>query len=145
MPGLGPAFVNALKVHQEIYERTHGLVGHRLMLGMRTLLLHTTGARSGVRRTNALVYAPDGGRYLVVPSNGGANRYPAWWHNLVKNPEVDLNIGPRRKKAIATWVMPGEVDFDRMWKLCNIANRGQFRQYANKTVRPLPVVVLTPR
>ena len=63
----------ALRIHAQVYERTDGLVGHR-MLGVPTLLLRTTGRRTGVTRTNALVYASDGGRYLVVPSNGGADR-----------------------------------------------------------------------
>ncbi|HSV37800.1 MAG TPA: nitroreductase/quinone reductase family protein [Nocardioidaceae bacterium] len=144
MPGMGSAFVTALRVHQEIYVRSHGVVGHRLLLGMRTLVLHTTGAKSGVRRSNALVYAPDKGRYLVVPSNGGANRHPGWFHNLRKEPEVDVWIGVQRKRARASWVMPGEPDFERLWKLCNIANRGQFDQYRTKTARPIPVVVLTP-
>lgn len=142
---MGSTFVNALKVHQEIYVRSRGIVGHRLLLGMRTLVLHTTGAKSGVRRANALVYAPDGGRYLVVPSNGGANRYPGWFHNLRNDPEVDIWIGVKRKRVRASWVMPGEPDFERLWKLCNIANRGQFDQYRRKTARPIPVVVLTPR
>ena len=145
MPGMGSAFVNALKVHQEIYVRSHGLVGHRLLLGMRTLVLNTTGAKTGEPRANALVYARDNGRYLVVPSNGGANRHSAWFHNLRKNPDADVWVGVRRKQVRATWVFPGEPDFERLWKLCNIANRGQFDQYRKKTRRPIPVVVLTPR
>jgi deazaflavin-dependent oxidoreductase (nitroreductase family) len=144
MAGLGSAFVNALKVHQEIYVRSHGVLGHRLLLGMRTLVLNTTGAKSGEPRRNALVYAPDGGRYLVVPSNGGAHRYPAWWHNLRKQPDADIWVGVKRVNVRASWVMPGEPDFERMWKLCNIANRGQFDAYTRKTSRPIPVVVLTP-
>lgn len=142
---MGSAFVNALKVHQEIYVRSRGIVGHRLLLGMRTLVLHTTGAKSGESRANALVYAPDGGRYLVVPSNGGANRHPGWFHNLRTNPDADVWVGVRRQQVRASWVMPGEPDFERMWRLCNIANRGQFDQYRTKTSRPIPVVVLTPR
>ena len=71
MPSLKTrAFVTALKVHQLVYERSGGLVGHRL-LGMPTLLLRTTGRRSGQTRTSALVYAEDAGRRLVCASNGG--------------------------------------------------------------------------
>lgn len=145
MPGMGSAFVTALKVHQEIYVRSHGLVGHRLLLGMRTLVLHTTGAKTGAHRANALVYAPDDGRYLVVPSNGGANRHPGWYHNLRKQPDVEIWIGVRRKQVHASSVFPGEPDFERLWRLCNIANRGQFDHYRKKTERKIPVVVLTPR
>ena len=145
MAGLGSAFVTALKVHQEIYERSQGYVGHRLLMGTRALLLHTTGRKTGERRTNALVYATDAGRYLVVPSNGGANRYPAWWHNLNAEPDVDIWLGRKRLEVTGSWVMPGEDDFDRLWDLCNIANHQQFRAYQKKTARPIPVVVLTPR
>ena len=61
-----------LRLHERLYEATDGRVGHR-MVGVPTLLLRTTGARSGVTRTNALVYARDGADYLVVASNGGAS------------------------------------------------------------------------
>ena len=88
-------FATALRVHQKIYERTDGLVGHRL-LRVPTLLLRTTGARSGATRTNALVYARDGDRYLVVSSNGGADRAPAWLHNLRKSPAAEVQIGRKR-------------------------------------------------
>ncbi len=66
-----------LRVHACVYERTDGRVGHRI-LGLPTLLLRTTGRKSGVTRTNALVYARDEQRYVVVPSNGarGAPHLP---------------------------------------------------------------------
>ena len=62
-------FGNVLRVHEKLYVATDGRVGHRL-LGVPTLLLRTTGRRSGVTRTNALVYARDGAGYLVVASKG---------------------------------------------------------------------------
>src|SRR4051812_38214410 len=58
----------ALRVHERIYKATDGRLGHRL-IGVPTLLLRTTGRRSGATRTNSLVYARDGGDYLIVPSN----------------------------------------------------------------------------
>ena len=64
-----------LRLHQAIYERTDGRLGHRT-IGVPTLLLRTTGRRSGATRTNGLVYARDGDAYLVVASNGGADREP---------------------------------------------------------------------
>ena len=65
------------RVHAELYERTDGRVGHN-MIGVPTLLLRTTGRKSGATRTNALVYARDGDAYLLVASNGGSDRNPAW-------------------------------------------------------------------
>src|SRR5919112_6476058 len=89
-----------LRVHEQIYKRTDGRVGHR-MIGVPTLLLRTTGRRSGATRTNALVYARDSDDYLVVASNGGADRPPAWLHNLRANPEGEIQGGRQRQKGTA--------------------------------------------
>src|SRR5881398_2969957 len=70
-----------LRLHEALYKRTDGRIGHR-MIGVPTLLLRTTGRRSGATRTNGLVYARDGDDHLVVASNGSADRPPAWLHNL---------------------------------------------------------------
>ena len=77
-----------LTVHERIYKATDGRLGHR-MVGVPTLLLRTTGRRSGAIRTNGLVYARDGEDYLVVASNGGSDRPPAWLYNLTADPKVD--------------------------------------------------------
>ena len=74
-------FSGVLRVHDKLYKATDGRIGHRL-LGVPTLLLRTTGRRSGVTRTNSLVYALDGADYLVVASKGGADQPPAWLLNL---------------------------------------------------------------
>ena len=137
------AFVTGLKLHQEIYERSGGLVGHRLLL-MPTLLLRTTGRKSGLTRTNALVYGRDGDRYLVCGSNGGHRLPPAWALNMEANPEVEIQVGIRRLEAVATTLRPGDPDYDRLFGICNRANRGQFAAYQKKTDRPLPVFVITP-
>ena len=137
------AFLAALRVHQAIYERSRGLVGHRLLL-MPTLLLRTTGRRSGLTRTNALVYGRDGEDYLVCGSNGGHHLPPAWALNMEANPEVEIQVGVRRMRATARVVRPGDGDYDRMFAICNTANRGQFAAYQKKTDRPLPVFAITP-
>lgn len=144
MPSLKTrAFVTALKVHQLVYERSGGLVGHRL-LGMPTLLLRTTGRRSGQTRTSALVYASDAGRRLVCASNGGHHRPPAWLLNLEARPEVEVQVGRRREPTIATAVRPDDPDYARLFALCDRANKGQFSRYQRRTDRELAVVVLTP-
>lgn len=132
----------ALRLHEALYERTDGLIGHR-MLGVPTLLLRTTGRRTGQTRTNALVYAQDGDRYLVVPSNGGADRPPAWLHNLRAQPQVEIQIGRRRRPARAEVIDQDAPDFARVWKAVNDNNRGRYDGYQSKTSRPIPVVALT--
>jgi len=136
-------FGGALRVHAFLYERSDGRVGHRL-LGVPTLLLRTTGRRSGKPRTNALVYAPDGGRYLVVPSNGGADSAPGWLHNLRAQPSVKIQQGRERRAARAEVIEHEHPDFARLWKAVNDNNAGRYDGYQRRTDRAIPVVALTP-
>ena len=137
------AFITALKLHQGIYEHSHGVLGHRLLL-MPTLLLRTTGRKSGLTRTNALVYGRDGSDYLVCGSNGGHHRPPAWALNMEANPDVEIQVGVRRMNATARALRPGDDDYDRLFAICNRANQGLFAEYQKMTDRPLPVFVITP-
>ncbi len=145
LPSRKTLFVQSLKVHQAVYERTRGLVGHRILFGMPALLLRTTGRKTGLARTNALVYGTDGERLMVVASNGGHRLPPAWLLNLQANPEVEVQVGVRRWPATAQPLWPGDEEYERLFTVCNEANRGQFAAYRTKTDRPLPVVVLTRR
>jgi deazaflavin-dependent oxidoreductase (nitroreductase family) len=138
-------FVNALKVHQAVYEGTRGVVGHRILLGMPALMLRTTGRRTGQTRTNALVYGKDGDRLLVCASNGGHRKPPAWLLNLEADSDVEVQVGVRRWPATATALRPDDPDYERLFAICNKANRGQFAAYRKMTDRPLPVVVLSKR
>lgn len=137
-------FTTVLDLHDRIYKSTNGWVGHRLLY-VRTLLLHAVGAKTGQVRTNALTYARDGENYLLVPSNGGAARWPAWYHNLKANPDVTINVGRRRFAVHASFVEPGDPDFDRLWDVVNHNNSNRYRAYQKKTERQLPVIVLSPR
>jgi F420H(2)-dependent quinone reductase len=132
-----------LRVHEALYERTDGRLGHH-MIGVPTLLLRTTGRRSGATRTNALVYARDGDDYLLVASNGGADRPPAWLHNLRANPSVEVQIGRERRRGTARIVEPSDPDYERLWKLVNENNRDRYTAYQQQTARPIPVVAITP-
>jgi F420H(2)-dependent quinone reductase len=132
-----------LKIHEQIYKRTDGRLGHH-MIGVPTLLLATTGRRSGARRTNALVYARDGEDYLLVASNGGADIPPAWLHNLRANPDVEIQVARERRTGKARAVEPSDPDYARLWKIVNDNNRDRYTAYQQKTSRPIPVVVVTP-
>jgi deazaflavin-dependent oxidoreductase (nitroreductase family) len=136
-------FSQTLRVHEEIYKLTRGWLGHRL-LGVPTLLLRTTGRKSGLVRTNALVYARDGADCLVVASNGGADRPPAWLHNLCAEPAVDIQIGRDRHHATARVIEPSDPDYTRLWKVVNDNNGDRYTAYQEQTARPIPVVALTP-
>lgn len=141
MPGLS-ALGLILAVHQFAYERSDGRVGHR-MLGVPTLLLRTVGRRSGATRTNALVYASDGADHVVVASNGGDDRPPAWLLNLQAQPQVEVQVGRERRPAKARVVGDGEPDFERLWRLVNDNNSDRYDGYQANTQRRIPVVVLS--
>jgi deazaflavin-dependent oxidoreductase (nitroreductase family) len=132
-----------LQIHEQLYKRTDGRVGHH-MIGVPTLLLRTTGRRSGAIRTNSLVYARDGDDYLVVASNGGADRPPAWLHNLRANPDVEVQIARERRKGTAQVVEQTEPDYDHLWSVVNKNNRDRYSAYQKQTARAIPVIVITP-
>jgi len=104
------------------------------------LLLTTTGAKSGKTYTNPLAYTKDGDRFVVIASFGGAPKNPSWYNNLVAHPEVTVEVGSERFKAKAT-VTTGEERqrlYDRQAEQIPA-----FAEYAKKTTRKIPVIVLT--
>jgi deazaflavin-dependent oxidoreductase (nitroreductase family) len=132
-----------LEVHERLYKATDGRVGHK-MIGVPTLLLRTTGRKSGATRTNALVYAQDGGDYLVVASNGGADSPPGWLFNVRAKPEVEVQIGRDRQPGVARIVEPSDPDYGRLWKTVNENNSDRYTAYQEQTSRPIPVVAISP-
>jgi deazaflavin-dependent oxidoreductase (nitroreductase family) len=132
-----------LKVHERIYKATDGRLGHK-MIGVPSLLLRTTGRRSGATRTNGLVYARDGDDYLVVPSNGGADKAPGWLHNVRASPQVEIQVGRGREDGTAREVKRGDPDFDRLWKIVNENNKDRYTAYQKQTSRQIPIVAVTP-
>jgi F420H(2)-dependent quinone reductase len=133
-----------LRVHEQIYKRTDGRIGHGL-IGVPTLLLRTTGRRTGAQRVNALVYARDGDRYLIVPSNGGADRPPGWLHNLKADPSVEVQIGRQRRAGTAEVIEPSDPSYERLWATVNANNKDRYTAYQRKTSRPIPVVAISAR
>jgi deazaflavin-dependent oxidoreductase (nitroreductase family) len=132
-----------LRAHQKLYIRSGGRAGHG-MLGVPSLLLRTTGRRSGAERTNALIYARDGDDFLVVASNGGADNHPAWFLNLEANPDVGVQVGRERMAGRARAVDRSDPDFERRWRLVNSNNRDRYDAYQAKTSREIPLVAITP-
>ena len=135
--------MSLLSLHQKVYVRTDGRIGHRL-LGVPVLLLRTVGRRSGQTRISALTYARDGDAWLIVASNGGSDRSPGWLFNLRADPAAEIQIARRRTAVTASIVTPDDPDYARLWDVVNANNRNRYRSYAAKTQRPIPVVVLRP-
>lgn len=136
-----------LLLHDKLYKATNGRIGHTIPGGPSALILHTVGAKTGQQRANALTYARDGADYLVVASMGGEPRSPGWYHNLKANPDVEINVGPKRIPVTATPVTREDPDFDRLWGLVNNmrGNKDQYIKYQQRTTRQIPVVRLTPK
>jgi len=107
---------------------------------MTLLLLHSTGAKSGLPRLNPVAYMADGDRYVIIASKGGADSNPDWFYNLVANPQVSVEVGIEKFQALAEVVEEPERTelFDRMSTLYP-----GFAAYQRKTERVIPVVVLT--
>ena len=108
----------------------------------RLLLLTTTGARTGQSRTAILGYYPDGGRVLVVGSAGGSPKHPDWYHNLLADPKVSVDLGLFDYPATAVVLRGAERDevFARLVE----ADAG-WGEYQKGTTRTIPVVALVPK
>ena len=129
-----------LAAHQFIYELSGGRIGEQLGR-VRMLLLHTTGRKTGRPRTAALLYHRDRNDYVVVGSKGGSDTPPAWLLNLKANPDVGVQVGTRRFRAIARVASAAErgalwPEVTRLWP--------QYERYQSQTRRPIPLVILTP-
>ncbi|MEO3871946.1 nitroreductase/quinone reductase family protein [Nonomuraea sp. B12E4] len=109
--------------------------------GAPLLLLTTTGARSGRRHTNPAVYLRDGERVLVFASNAGGEHHPAWYHNVLANPRVVVELGEERFAARAV-PLEGE-ERDRLYAR-QAAIDPAFAAYQERTDRVIPVIALYP-
>ncbi|MFD6390842.1 nitroreductase family deazaflavin-dependent oxidoreductase [Nocardia sp. NPDC060259] len=104
------------------------------------VIITTTGAKSGRAITNPLVFLPDGERIVLIASNGGADRHPAWYHNLVANPELTVELPTETFTGKAELVADPERTalFDRMVELMP-----GFAEYRDKTSREIPVFAVS--
>lgn len=132
------------RLHRFVYLKTGGRLGRRMTGSVTSLLLHTTGRRSGERRTVALAYAPDGDDLLVVASNFGGSRPPGWLLNLQSHPHAEVHIGRHRMAVQAQIVFPGDADYERVLSTASRATHDLFERYRASTARPIPVVRLLP-
>lgn len=127
--------------HVERYRATDGAEAHEWRPGVHTLLLTTTGRRSGEPYTTPLIYGEDDGQYVIVASKGGAPNHPDWYRNLEANPEVEIQVEDRVMQATAH-LATGD-DREWLWKL--MADIWpDYDEYQRKTDREIPVVVLEP-
>jgi deazaflavin-dependent oxidoreductase (nitroreductase family) len=106
------------------------------------LLLDHVGAKSGRRRTSPLAYTRDGNQLVLVASKGGHPRNPAWYHNLVANPETTVQVGSERRSVRAREARTEERG--RLWDMV-VDNYAGFADYQERTQRQIPLIVLEPK
>jgi deazaflavin-dependent oxidoreductase (nitroreductase family) len=134
-------FTHAL--HRRLYRATGGAGPLGRSLGNLTILLRTTGARTGKRRETALWAYPDGPNLLLVASNGGRPRIPGWCRNLRANPEASVQVG-REPRAVRAREAEG-AEYDRLFALVSAAYPGYLAYREWWAEQRIPLVVLEPR
>lgn len=137
-----PVLRRLMGVHGWVYKASGGWVGHRFPGTPPMLVLDHVGARSGVRRSTPLVYVDDGDNVVLVASKGGYPKHPAWFHNLVADPDATVLIGRERRSVHARVASPEERR--RLWPKAVATWRG-YAGYQQRTEREIPLVVLEPR
>ena len=106
------------------------------------LLLNTVGRKSGKKRATPLLYAVDDEDFVIIASKGGAPTHPAWYLNLVANPETTVEVGDRKSRVSAE-ELDGEEKV-RLWrKMAEMYPT--YDDYQDKTKREIPLLVLHPR
>ena len=123
------------------YLASGGTEGHESN-GVYTLVLATTGRRTGIPRRTCLIYGTAGEDFVVVASKGGADEDPAWFKNLQADPSVGVQVGTRRFTARAR--VASSAEREPLWaQMARIFPL--YDEYAQKTDREIPIVLLTPQ
>ena len=137
---LRPAAIRAMgRSHRVIYRLTRGRLLGRVA-GMPVLLLTTTGRRSGRPRTTPLTYFEFGSDLVIVASNGGEDRPPAWWLNLQDDPRAMVTIGTQTERVTAR--AANDDEYATLWPTITLTHAG-YAAYARRTTRPIPVMLLS--
>jgi F420H(2)-dependent quinone reductase len=139
-----PVLRRAAGVHTFLYRATGGRLGQNVPGGPgKMLLLDHVGAKSGTRRTAPLLYVRDGENVAIVASKGGFPKHPAWYHNLIANPDTTVQIG-RERRSVHARVATGE-ERERLWAEAVRVWKGYEDYAAHSKGREIPLVVLEPR
>ena len=128
-------------LHRTVFRLSKGRIANRGM-GMPVVMLTTTGRKSGKLRTTMLTSpVQDGDRYVLVASNGGDDRDPAWLLNLQANPTVEVSIDGTTRAMTARVASPDEKA--ELWPRVVAGYKG-YANYQTRTDRDIPLVILTP-
>jgi deazaflavin-dependent oxidoreductase (nitroreductase family) len=138
MPNIRWLLALITRLHRFIYRVSGGRVGANLA-GSHMLLLEHVGRTTGQPRSTPLRYIDDGSRWIVVASNAGDDRAPAWWLNLKDKPEAAVQVGREHHRVRAREADASERE--RLWPALEASYR-HFADYRERTPREIPVVIL---
>src|SRR5262245_5465948 len=138
MPNIRWLLELVTRVHRWLYRVSGGRIGGNLA-GIRVLLLTTRGRRSGLPRATPLLYLEAEKGFVVVGSNAGDDRDPAWWTNLRAQPEAEVQVGREQHAVRARRATLAEEA--ELWPRL-VAAYGPYARYREATRREIPVVIL---
>jgi len=124
------------------YRLTGGRMGGTFLQGAPVCLVTVKGKRSGTLRTVALLYLAAGDDVVLVASKGGMSHHPAWYHNMIANPDVEVQIGSTTRRMRARRASSAEKA--ALWPRL-IAMYRDYDDYQARTTREIPVMILSPR
>jgi len=126
--------------HAGVYRATGGKLFGRMGKSP-ILLLNTVGRKSGKKRTSPLLYVMDGEDFVIIASKGGASAHPAWYLNLIANPEATVEVGDREVRVRAE--VADSEEKSRLWQKM-VEMYPAYDAYQEKTEREIPLLVLRP-
>lgn len=126
-------------VHRVLYRVSGGLIG--AYAGAPVLLLTTIGKKTARARSTPLLYFKDGANWVVVASNAGDDRHPAWWINLKTTPVATIQVNRRVNRVRARDAT--EEESARLWPEF-VKMYANYEKYQRRTRREIPVVILEP-
>jgi deazaflavin-dependent oxidoreductase (nitroreductase family) len=126
--------------HAFLYRISGGRLGGRFK-DAPVLILTTTGSKTGQKRSTPLLYVEDGEALVIVASNGGSDKAPSWFSNLLADPAATVQVGAEHRNVRAHVASPAERE--RLWPKALAAYR-TYEEYQSKTERQIPVVILEP-
>ncbi|HEY3695370.1 nitroreductase family deazaflavin-dependent oxidoreductase [Phenylobacterium sp.] len=136
LPGTDISLVG--EKHLRLYLETNGEQGY-LWNGVPILVLTTKGRKSGEQRQIPIIFSRDGDNYFIIASKGGAPTHPAWYLNLVADPQVQVQVKGERLEAVARTAASPERE--RLWAIA-LKDWPSYDVYQSRTTRQIPVVVL---
>jgi len=129
-----------MRFHIVLYRLSGGLLGSRAP-GRSFMLLTTIGRKSGQERVTPILYIPEANDFLLIASNWGEQKHPAWWLNLQAHPQARVRVGRKELAVVAR--QANSEERAHLWPSIQ-ARYGEFKRYQQRVTREIPVIILSP-